>query len=555
LREFLASFSKQATTFYKNLTPVKRASLLISFAVAFVVAIGTVFMLSGKTYVPLFDNVPSDQLAIVVSKLKEKNVPFEMEDGGKRILVPPEFVHATQMAIMTEGGSDRFGTLGGMGSAGLEIFEKQDFGTTSYAQRINFQRALQGELMRAINSLDVVRRSKVILALPARKTFLEEGGKPSASVVVDLYPGKSLSRDQVKGITYLTASSVENLHAEDVTVVDARGKVLSRRNMSGSTLMSSELNELKDRFEEKFESRIETILAKVVGQGKVIARVNADINLKDVTKVSETVDPDSIATRSVQNEEERLAGNRTNPVGVPGARANLPGAQEAGQVGFNQNVNRELKTTNYEVPKTITNTKEAPGKIEKLSIAVLVDGTVKKTAGEGGEATVEWVPRSEEELTKYRELVKNAIGFDEKRGDAITVENIQFEKEDFTEAEHLLNSLERRKVLSYLFRWGVLGLTFLLIFFLVIRPFMRWITDSFQSSVDDVLPKTIEELEELQTIDNTLPGMSSALPMLEESLDPDKAEAEILRERILGMLASDHKKGADALSLWLTRRE
>ncbi len=505
-------------------------------------------MMSGTTYVPMMKDVSADNLPIVIEKLKAKNIPFRVEEGGKSISVPPEHVYTTQMALMSE--------LGGhIGNIGLELFDKQDLGATSYVQRINYQRAMQGELMRAINSLDAVKKSKVILALPPKKTFLEEAGKTSASVTVDLFPGKILSEEQVRGITNLVASSIENLRPEDVTVVDSKGKVLSKNNGDTVSAMSLEMLELKQKTEKELENRIETILSRVVGQGKVIAKVNAEINAKDVVSVEEIIDPDKTAVRSTITEDEKLNGARRNPAGVPGARANLPGAEENQQVAFNQDVSKEYKTINYEVPKVVRNVKEAPGGIEKISVSVLVDGVTANITKEDGTIEKQWQERAPAELDKYASLVRGAIGFDEKRGDSFTIQNIKFEHEDFAEAEQILNSLERRKLYSYMLKWGIIGLAFLLFFFVVVRPFMRWITDNFQESVEELLPKTIEELEELQAVDNTLPGMSAALPTLEESIDPDKAESELLKDRILGLVGSNNKKAADALSLWLIRRD
>ncbi len=523
-------------------------SLMLSGGIVAVALMIMGMMATGRSYVPLFRDVSPDKLSMILGKLKEKNVPFKVDDGGKTVRVPPELLHSTQMAIMAESGFEDVGTIG------LELFEKQDFGTTSYQQRVNYQRALQGELIRSINTLDVVKQTKVILAMPPKKTFLEESAKPSASIVVDLFPGKHLTEDQIKGITHLVSSAVENLAPEMVTVVDGRGKVLSRK--SGATsAMSSDLLELKAKTEKELEEQIESILSRVVGVGRVIARVNAKINLQDIKSVEEMVDPDRTAIRSVQSEEEKLNGSRSNPTGVPGARANLPGAEDTGQVGFRQDVNKELKVTNYEVPKTIKNIREVPGAIEQLSIAVLVDGQSVFEKTEGGEGAEKWEPRSKEELVKYEALVKNAIGFNQKRGDSISVENIRFAKEDFSESVRLLDQLERRKMIRYVVKWSALAFAFALLFYLVIRPFMKWVTDSFQESIDDMLPKTIEELEELQAIDNTLPGMSSALPMLEEAIDPDKAESELLKERIMGFIDRDDKKASDALSLWLIRRD
>ena len=215
---------QQFREFYKALTPVKRFSMLSASAIVVAASLFMLIMVSGSDYVPVLTNIPADQTAVIVEKLQQKNIPFRVQDGGKTVVVPKELLHSTQMALMSELGSGKVGQIG------LEIFDKQDFGATSYAQRINFQRALQGELMRAINTLDAVKRSKVMLALPAKKTFLEEGGIATASVVVELNPGKTLSEEQVRGISALVSSAVEGLDSDKVTVVDSRGKMLSKQH-------------------------------------------------------------------------------------------------------------------------------------------------------------------------------------------------------------------------------------------------------------------------------------------------------------------------------------
>ena len=548
MQALFRSLIVQFREFYKNLTPMKRMSMVAASAIVLISGAFMLAMVSGTDYVPLLKDVPADQTAPIVDKLQQKNIPFKVQDGGKTIVVPKELLHSTQMALMSEMGS------GKIGSIGLELFDKQDFGATSYAQRINYQRALQGELIRAINTLDAVKRSKVMLALPAKKTFLEEGAPPTASVVVELHGGKTLTEEQVRGITFLVANAVEGLDADKVTVVDSRGKMLSKPNdpLSGG---NAQIAELQSRKEREVEEKVENILSRVVGQGKVIARVNAQLAHRHIATTEESVDPDKTALLSIQTEEESLDGSRTNPTGVPGARANLPGAADAGQVGFNQNVKKELKQKNLNVPKTVRNIKEAAGGLERLTIAVVVDGTLQMKKNEKGEEEEVYTPRTADELAKFESIVKNAIGFSDARGDSVKIENIRFTKEDFSESEKLMTTLERKKLMNALLKWALLALALTMFFFIVIRPFMRWVTDSFQDSVEDMLPRTIEELEELQSVDNSLPGMSSALPVLEESLDPDKAESELLRERIMSLMDKDEEKAAGAFSLWLVRKD
>ncbi len=548
MNKLFGSIILQFQEFFKGLGPTKRLSIVATGVIVAIALVVIAIMMSGKDYAPLLTNVPSEQLSSIVEKLNSKNVPFQLRDDGKTVAVPKELLHSTQMSLMAELGSSRIGSIG------LELFDKNDFGVNSYAQKINFQRALQGELMRSINTLTSVRQSKVILALPNKKNFMEEAAQPTASVVVELHPGKTLSPDQIRGIQYLVSSSVEGLVPEKVAVVDERGKMLSRVS-DPSTGGSNELAELKTKVESDLEERIESILQKVVGHGKVIARVDATLNNKITTAVEETVDPEKTAIRSLQSEEESLDGSRTNPSGVPGSRANLPGAEDAGQVGFKQDVRKELKTTNYDVPKTVKNVKEAAGALNRISVAVLVDGFDTTSTKEDGTSETKWNPRSPEDLAKYESLVKNAIGFSQSRGDSVKIENIKFVAEDFADADKILTSLERKKLLHSLFKWALLGFSLALFFFVVVRPFMQWITDSFQDSVEDMLPRTIEELEELHSVDNSLPGMSAALPVLEEAIDPDKAESELLKDRIMQILNNDEEKVSNAYGMWLVRKD
>lgn len=538
----------QFREFFKSLGPTKRMAVIAVIVVGFF-AIGSVMVISsGKDYVPLLTNIPSDQVSLIVDKLNKLNVPFQLRDDGKTISVPNDLLHSTQMTLMSELGSTK------LGNVGLEIFEKQDFGMNSYAQKINYQRALQGELMRAINTLTSVKQSKVILSLPSKKNFLEEGGQATASVVVELHSGKTLSDQQVRGIKHLVASAVEGLDPEKVSVLDDRGKMLSRPSDS-SVAGSSEIIELKKQVEKDFEERIESILSKVVGTGKVIARVDATLNNKVITAVEESVDPEKTAIRSQQSEEESLGGSRTNPAGIPGSRANLPGAEEAGQVGFKQDVKKEIKTVNYDVPKTVRNIKEGAGALDRVSVAVLVDGVEVTSKDKDGNPSKQWTARSPEEIAKYENLVKQAIGFNSNRGDSVKIENIQFISEDFSDSDKILTSLERKKLVHALFKWALLGFSLALFFFIVIRPFMQWVTDSFQESVEDMLPRTIEELEELQSVDNSLPGMTAALPVLEQGLDPEKAESELLKDRIMQIVNGDEEKAQSAFGMWLIRKE
>jgi flagellar M-ring protein FliF len=537
---------KQLKDFYASLTPVKRMSLMASLVIL-VAAIMTISLMASKQdYVVLLKDVGAEQVSSVVNVLENKKIAYQLVDSGKSVLVPRSLLASTQMVIMSEIGSDNMGQ-------GLELFDKQNFGTTNYEQRIRYQRALQGELVRSINTIDSISRSKVILALPEKKVFMDEGGSPTASVVVELYPGKSLSEEQVRGITFLVSNAVENMKAENVSVVDSRGKVLSKKSDS-SMANSGELMDARKNIENHFQERIESILTRVVGEGKVIARVSAEINTKKVSFTEETVDPDKTAVKSSQSEQESVEGNRSNPTQAAGARANLPGDGANPQVVFNQDVKKEHKSFQYEVSKNIRNVQESAGGVTRISIAVLVDGIVK-TVEEDGKSVSKWEPRSDADIKRFEAIVKNAIGFDEKRGDTVKIESFQFAQEDFSAVDKVSSEMYRQKMIRFILSWVLAALGLVLIYLFVIRPFTSWVTDSFQESMEDMLPKTIEELEELQSIDNRLPGMASAMPILETPIDPEKAESEVLKDKIMNIMTEDGEKAGGAFSLWLVRRD
>lgn len=537
----------QMRDFFQSLTPIKRISVIASIAVAAAALITISVMGAKKDYVVLLKDVGPEQSISVINILDSKKVPYQLVDSGKTIMVPSSFLPSTQMLIMSEAGSEKL-------SQGLELFDKQNFGTTTYEQKIKYQRAIQGELTRAINTIDSVSRSKVILAIPEKKTFLSENStSPTASVIIELHAGKLLTEEQVRGITYLVSNSIENMKPENVSVVDSRGKVLSKKGDS-SLADSAELMDSRKKIENYFQERIESILAKVVGEGKVIARVSADLNNRQTSKVEEIIDPDKAAIKSSQTGQETMAGNRSNPTGVTGARANLPGANDAGNVVFNQDVNKENKNVVYEIPKTTVNVVESAGGINRISVAVMVDGVIADIK-EGDKVVKKWQPRSTEEVARLETIIKNAIGFDEKRGDSVKIESFEFAKVSMEDADIISRELYRQKMIRFILSWVLAALGLILVYLFVIRPFTSWVTDSFQESIEDMLPKTIEELEELQAIDNRLPGMSSVVPVLESPIDPEKAESEILKDRIINLIEDDTEKASGAFSLWLVRRD
>ena len=273
--------------------------VLAGFIIFFAFSIA-IFLGSGTGYSPMFSNVTEDQLTLVIGRLREKKVPFKLTNNGKTIEVPTEILHATQMSIMADLGNAEINVTG------LESFKTQEFGETSLAQRINYQRALQGEIMRSINTISAVNKSKVILALPSNK--VSESGHSSASITLQLHPGKSIEPEQVWGIIHLVASSVEGLSPENVTVVDTTGKVLSM-HFNSRVAASAEFLEIKKKWESEFEERLESLVSRVVGVGKAVVRVNVTLNAKNTDTLKEIVDPDSVVLRGRTKSTETSNGD------------------------------------------------------------------------------------------------------------------------------------------------------------------------------------------------------------------------------------------------------
>jgi flagellar M-ring protein FliF len=296
---------------------------------------------------------------------------------------------------------------------GFEIFEKTPFGVSEFTQQVNYLRALQGELSRTINSIAAVQSSRVHLAIPSRSNFLGPEEKPSASVVIDLQPGYHLSPDQVQGIVNLVASSVPKLSVDKVTVIDSSGRPLKEIVPAVASSEAEKLNLLKLNHEQEIERRIETMLDPVLGPGKVVVRANVQLNLQETQMTREEFDPDNRVVRSQRSMVDDTDGRVG---GKPGVQSNIPGG-DASKAASDNGSRRSNESVTYEVGHTTSRISEPRGQIQKISVAVLVDGKYEKD---------KYVARTAEEIETIKGVVKRAVGFDEERGDELEVANVPF---------------------------------------------------------------------------------------------------------------------------------
>ncbi|MBE0603210.1 MAG: flagellar M-ring protein FliF [Deltaproteobacteria bacterium] len=395
--------------------PVQKKAVALAVIVASIALVVLAFSWSQKEeYQVLFANMSQADSGQIAMKLKEMKVPYRAEAGG--ILVPSSKVYDARLQLASQG-------LPQGGGVGFEIFDKSSFGTTEFVQKLNYKRALQGELARTIMAMGPVEQCRVHLAIPEKSLFVREGDKERAtsSVLVKLRQGKNLSNTQVDGIVHLVASSVEGLDSKDVTVVDTRGNVLSKLSGDIAGLSAGQF-EFQGSYARDLETRIASILEPVVGKGKVRAKVAAEIDMSRVETTEEKFDPESQVVRSEQKQTEK--SSTVGASGVPGVSSNLPGKKTAPSSPSQGSSEKQSQTVNYEITKVISRTVNAPGVIKKVTAAVLVDGTY---VAQQGSKEMKYVPRKEEEIRRYEELVKETIGFTQERGDQVKVVNMPFE--------------------------------------------------------------------------------------------------------------------------------
>ncbi|TAJ99479.1 MAG: flagellar M-ring protein FliF [Candidatus Manganitrophaceae bacterium] len=418
----------------------------------------------------LYTNLSSDDAASVISKLKESHIPYELSADSTAVSVPAERVHELRLQLAGQG-------LPQGGGVGFEIFDRNTFGTTEFVQKLNYKRALQGELSRTISQLAEVSKARVHLVVPEKTLFSDRQEPSRASVVVTLRAGKRLSEGQIQGIIHLVSSSVEGLSPQTVTVVDSHGQILSRTvDGSATAQMTSTQLDYQQHLEKEIEGKIQSMLERVVGSGKAVVRVTSLLDLRQVEHTEEKFDPDTQVVRSEQRAQEQMNGTSgsAGPSGVPGVLSNVPPGAPAGAsagTASSNNAQKKNEVINYEISKTVSRIIEPIGTIKKLSVAALVDGTYQAAQGD---APRKYIPRNEDEMKKLEELVKKAMGYSAERQDQVEVVNIPFEANALAEEEGVAEPPNKGLAQWLPFaKYGIGLVVGLIAFFFVIRPALK----------------------------------------------------------------------------------
>ena len=433
----------------------------------------------------------------VQSFLMQK-IEYQIASNGTTILIPQEHIYEARMQMASAG-------LPRGSGIGFEIFNETKLGMSEFAQNVNYQRALQGELSRTINRIGEIESSRVHIVLPEKSLFVEEEEPATASVVLELHAGKWLNQSQINGIVHLVSSSVARLSPENVTVVDSKGKLLAGvKNPSSFGSLSSDQLDYQDRVEKALENRIRTMLESALGENKAIVRLSCSFDFKKQERTEELYLPDNKVVRSEQVLNEITSEPGKTAQGIPGIRSNMPGDSTAGQqnrtLDNNSTFEKKDHTVNYEIGKVISRINDPVGEMTRISIAVLVDGTYKRIEKKRGKVEWEYVPRSAEEMTKFENIVKRAVNFDSSRGDEVDIVNIPFETTILEDEEAPVPEpgwLEILKKYQSYMKYGFLSLFLILSFMFFVKPLVRWLTEySFKDmQMFNQLPKTVGELE------------------------------------------------------------
>ncbi len=452
--------------------------LLVGIAALFALIAGA--WMWGKTpdHRVLYSNLSDRDGGAIIESLQQMNIPYKFADGGGALLVPSGQVHEARLKLASQG-------LPKGGNVGFELMENQRFGITQFAEQVNYQRALEGELARSVQSIGAVAAARVHLAIPKPSVFVKEQQQPSASVVLSLQGGRLLDSAQVSAIIHLISSSVSGMSAKDVTVVDQNGTLLSASH-DGAGSNGLDANQLRyvRQIEQSYIQRIEALLSPMLGTNNMRAQVSADIDFSRVEQTSEIYKPNQNAADSAvrsQQTSEAMNGSGLNAGGVPGALTNQPpvpatapivaGADKAGTNAVDNSALSSLQkesTVNYELDRTIRHTVLPVGSIKRLSVAVVVNGSRKVTDARGKTITMSL---TDEEKEQINNLVREAMGFDQNRGDSLNVQVTPFtEHHEVVEALPLWKQADMIELAKDLLKYGLIAALMLFVVFRVIKP-------------------------------------------------------------------------------------
>lgn len=556
--DFKALFS-QLVVLYSKLT--KQQKVIIAAAVVGIVAF-LIFLVvytakkeNPNSYELLFDSLGSSDAAKVVEQLEKDAVPYEL-GANNAIRVPKNFLYKERITIASLGIPKNSGV-------GYELFDKQEFGATSFDQNVKYLRAIEGELARTIMALDPIESATVSLALPKETLFVEKKANPTASVMIHLRDSRTLTPKQIRGIKNLVSASVPNLTSQNVMLVDGDGETLGDEDEAAQL---GELSITQQQYKSKEEKKLQRKIIEVVspfvgGEDKVVAQVNAEYDFSIQQTTSEKYDPESVV-RSEQTTEEKREGSKPAEVGgVPGAISNIgPVEGLSNSSGNGEKYEKNSGTTNYEVGKTVSTTKSEFARIKRITAAVVVDGRYKNKDETKDANVLEYEALSESELEALVALVSRSIGIKEDRGDQVSVKNLQFRTKQLDNAEHRVAQVVTfsktylepfTEVLKYL----LVAIILFILYKKVISPFAQKMLE-VSAEEDEAIKKPILDFED-DDREDLVQKAQAVRKRVEEQLgvgdgfDEDGLKYEVILEKIKAMVDESPEAIANLLQALL----
>lgn len=486
--------------------------------VAVLVGISSLFFISEDQEMKvLFSNLEQADAAKIVENLKEKAIMYELKDNGSTILVPENTVMDTRLSLASEG-------LPENSVVGYELFDKTNLGMSEFVQKLNYRRALEGELAKTIASLEEVKKARVHLVIPEKTLFKADQKTPTSSVTLHMKSGRSISKISIQGIQNLISGSVEGMKTEDVVVLDSKGKILSDAAIDENSVAGLTATQLtqQNRVEEHLTGKVQSLLDGVLGAGNSQVRVSAELDFTRIEQTKTDYDPEKQVTRSEQNIVDR---NQT--------------ADSLSYPYVNMNKDMTNSITNYELSKNVEHIIHEVGAVKRLSVAVMING-VNKVIDKEGIKTLEYTPRADEEMNKFNQIVKNAVGFDPSRNDQISVINIPFDNSDMEgELEEFYSQkwYEKPENQKIIFLLAAILITMILMFALLQSKYIKnrvrvalSLPENIEVEDDEILEEEHEYTDEEIVFDeNDVLLLPSDLPdqlLLEgDKEDRDLAEA------------------------------
>ncbi len=518
----MANFGAQVQGVLKTMTAGKMISLAI-LVVATVWGLVALVNWSGRPdFLPLYTQLSAEDAGEVVGRLRDRKIPYQLSHDGSTIQIPREMIYEIRLDFAAQG-------LPRGSGIGFEVFDNTKLGVTEFVQNINYQRALQGELSRTINCLAEVESSRVHIVIPPRSVFIEQEEPATASVILKLHHGRWLNNDQVQGVVHLVSSSVPRLTPENITVVDQDGKMLAGAQDEASiSKISADHLEFQKRKERLVEQSVVSMLEQVLGRDKAIVRVSCDLDFVQQESTEELFLPDNQVVRSEQSSSEASSKSDSGPMGVPGMASNI---SKDNQTGYQNSTpgtyKKQDNTRNYEIGKKTSRKILPVGILKRLSVAVIVDGkyeTVVKGKGKKQHEETKYVARSAEEMATLESIVKRAVNFEESRGDKVEVANMPFNTDklaNVSEPGGIERWLDGIKAYGSYIKYFVGGLFVLFTFMYVIRPLVRWLTDTSWEDVEllEHLPKTIAQIERqyMNKEQQQSPAVSQAAQIMQQN--------------------------------------